>query len=338
MRWLVNESERRFQLNLKSYSSIFVNHSSNEQSMVGSIIQYFQPRSKVKDIVNVLDIDNDYEDITSHAYYAHMFSNDLLLQETQLGAKTVLKSTIKHRLGNHMETDGYLLTINTLIEDIMKRTVSDLPLQLKRLNIDSLIKLFNIDLTETDIREKGYTNYYLYQAQRLLEVLVNQLLENHQKPIMLIYNFPESYLSPKEQLEMKKILTELGNSIEVLVVTKSLIFLANDLGGSNYFINENQLITESLLDDLEWNCPVDYEREEIKASLLNLFKQFANYFELKPTISNYQIAEVNLFNSLDLYVLVYVLDQMDFDFVLDLEEEKVAKPVLEYVKYITGEL
>nr|WP_289038666.1 hypothetical protein [uncultured Allobacillus sp.] len=332
MNWLISQTDKRFQLNISSYSSIFVNHSSNEQAMIGSLIQYFQPRSKVKDLVKIMDIMNDYEEVSTHSHYAHMLSNDLLLQETQLGAKTVLKSSIKSNLGNHMETEGYLLTINTLVEDLIEKTLDDLPIKYKSLNIDSLIKSLYVDLTE----QNTYTNYYLHQSKSLVEFLVNQLRKDYKKPIILIYNFPESYLSPKEQLEMKDILIGISESVKVLVITKSLIFLADEFNGLNYFLNEKQIITECLLDDLEWECPVDYEREDIKESLIRQFGQFANYFELNPTISNSRLAEINVFSSLDLYVLVNLLDRLRFQYNLDLDENKVVEPVMNYVKHIKG--
>lgn len=95
MKWLIKKDEHQYQINFSSYSSLFVNCKTNPNNLIKPIIQYFQPRAKVKELLSVLDLINDFEEISSHSFTAIELSNELLKNETSLGAKTIA-ITYKH--------------------------------------------------------------------------------------------------------------------------------------------------------------------------------------------------------------------------------------------------
>lgn len=94
LRLLVRKDIEEYELNIGQYSSLFVNYTTNERSLIQPIIDYFQPRSKVKNELNVLNTMDDYEEISSARFHAIVFTNDLLLEETKLGSKSLLKGQV----------------------------------------------------------------------------------------------------------------------------------------------------------------------------------------------------------------------------------------------------
>jgi hypothetical protein len=329
MKWLVSNGTEKYQFNLMQYSSLFVNHTTNESELLNPLIEYFQPRSKMKDIVTVKDLENGLDDITPHALTAFQVSNHMLAEETLLGSKSLLKSHLKHEFSNHLETDGYLLTINTLVEDLLDTVVDELPFKSKKFTMDSLIKLLEIDLSS--IENDKTTNSLVSQNKLILQLIQKHLKVTHTNSLILFLMFPELSLSPRDQLAMKNFLLDLCNDIQVFVVTCSKRFIVDNLHGMNYFSYGKQVITDELLNDLEWESPLPYGREELIQSLLNVIKNHIDMFELVPLISNYVNAEIVVFNSIDLYVLIFMMNRLKFKYKLDLDVKNMDKPVYRYV-------
>lgn len=329
MKWIVNNGKEKYQLNLASYSSLFVTESTNEDNLLRPVMEFFQPRSKVKDVVTVRDYVNDLEEITHHAFTAFELSNNKLREETLLGSKSLLKSHLKSEFSNHLETDGYILTINTLANDLLSAVNDDLPVKLKSFTIDSFIKLLEVDFSIVESDNK--TNRLLSQNKLIVQTIKKHLKMNYKNSLILFFMFPELNLSPKEQLTMKEFLLDLSNDVNLFVVTNSKHFISDELAGMNYFSYGRQLFTDEMINDLEWESPLPYSKEELLVSLSNVIKNHIDMFELIPTISNYIQSEIVIFKAIDLYVLIFILNKLKFKYQLDLNPEIIDRPVFEYV-------
>ncbi|WP_027963580.1 hypothetical protein, partial [Halalkalibacillus halophilus] len=327
--WKIDFEDERYDLNIANYSSLFVNYTSNETNLINVLNDYLQPRSKVKDVMHIKDVGNDYEEINHHQVVAFKLSNDLLLAEISLGAKSYTKNQIKHDLLNNIETDGYLNTINTLIEDLVEQALLEYPIRSKDFTIDTFMKMLEIDMGL--VNNQGVTNNFLHQNKILLPIVKKHLEIVTKGRKIIFYMYPESYLSPKEQMELKNLLIEYSEEIPVFVVTKSPVFISTSLHGLNYFIKDKQLFTKDLIEEMEWESPLGYDSSSIEESIQFIFNKFANQFELNPIISNYKNTDIVLFKSIDLFVIVYLFMKIGFSFQLDIDEEKVDKPVYEYL-------
>ncbi|SDK46883.1 hypothetical protein [Sediminibacillus albus] len=328
LRLLVRKDAEDYELNIGKYSSLFVNYTTNERALIQPLIDFFQPRSKGKNDVRVYDIVNEYEELASSRYHALMFTNDILLEETKLGSKSLLKGQVKQNLLNNVEADGYINNINVLIEDLIEQSISELPVRPRLLTYDSLIKLLEIDLGSDML---GETNHFMHQNKLLLPILNKYLVNNLKQPGIVFFFYPETYLSPKEQTEMHQLLQIFSENIPVFVITKSKQFLSDELIGMNYFIRNNQIFTNEFIEELEWNSPVNYDFSDLENRAVTLFHRFADVLELNPTISNYTDADVVLFTSIDLFVIVSLLFRMKYDFELNVDESSIDAPVYKYI-------
>lgn len=326
MKWQIDQEEKSYQLNFSAYSSLFVNHTMNEEQLIHSLINFFQPRSIIKNTMTITDKANDFDEINHHSFTAFEFSGQLLKEETKLRAKSLLKAKLKDDFFSHIETDGYLLTINTLIDDLFNTVVDQLPIKTNDLTIDSLLKLIEIDFSS--LSEE--TNV-LSRSKRIINSIVSYLNNKHHHSLILFFSFPELYLSPKEQLAMKRHLIEISKDMHVFVITNSKYFIADDIGGNNYFLYENQLLTDEFFNDLEWESPLPFTKPELINATQHIIKNYVDNFEMLPSISNYRQADIVIFNSIDLYVLVFILKKLSFHFQLDIDFKLIDKPVAKYV-------
>jgi len=326
MKWQIDHGERKYQLNFASYSSLFVNHTMSEDKLIQSLVEFFQPRSKVKNSMTITDIENDFDDINHHSFIAFELSNELLNEEIKLGAKSFLKAKLKHDFLNHIETDGYLLTINTLAEDLLNSVVEQLPVKMKDMTINTILKLFEVDFDSNDEE-----NDVLSRNKMIIDFIIKYLSNKHNHALVLFFSFPELYLSPKEQIQMKEYLVEISKKTHIFVITNSKHFITDDIVGNNYFSYEDQLLTNEFFDDLEWESPLPYTKTELIKSTQRMIKQHVDAFELMPSISNYKQADIISFNSIDLYVLVFILSKLRFDYQLDVDHDLIEKPVFKYI-------
>ncbi|WP_411954626.1 hypothetical protein ACKXGF_01900 [Alkalibacillus sp. S2W] len=329
-KWLINVHDQSFQVNIGSYSSLFVNYTTSESHLIDSVVNYFQPKSKVKEAVTVKDKQNDFADVESQYMQAFQLSNEMVLEEAKIGSKSLLKQQMKHSLLNHVETDGYIQTINTLMEDLAEQALPEHPVVLKHFSVDAYLKMieFNTGLVDQYYEE---TNDFLTQAKVLLPIIKQYLKKSVSGKKIIFYLYPELYLSPYEQREMKELLKQISKDIPVFVVTKSTLFLTDQINYQNYYIEDQQLFTDELLEELEWHSPLDYDETQLKKHVESVVNKHINVFELNPLISNYRNADIIVFDSISLYIVVFLFMKMDFPFRLDLKEENVDLPVYKYV-------
>lgn len=321
--WFVNHNNNRWQLNLMPYSSLFINDTNSLDTIVKPIIEYFQPKSKLKDVLSIKNIKDEFEEITSHTFTAIELSNYQLRDEPMLNAKSFLKYQLKNEIQSHMETDGYLLTINTLVHDLITTVISELPVKTNDITTDILIKQLEVDFTTNKTS-------VIQQNKLLLRMIKKYVLTKHSNSILIFYLYPELFLSPKEQIDMKEYLYSLSKELNIFVVTSSPYFIAKDLSGINYIYNSEQLYTEQFLDDLEWESPLPYEKNELIASLLNVTKNYIDVLEIKPLISNYKQADIVVFTSIDLYVVIFMMKKLKLEYRLEIKKGSIDKPVYDY--------
>ncbi|WP_079708831.1 hypothetical protein [Paraliobacillus ryukyuensis] len=324
---LVKKDYEEYEINISQYSSLFVNHTTDERSLIQPIIEYFQPRSKMKNELKVIDLEND-EELSTARFQAITFSNDLLLEETKLGSKSLLKGQVKQSFLNNVEADGYINNINILLEDLVDNSIAELPVKPKLLTYDSIIKLLEIDMGQNMV---GETNQFIYQNKLLLPILGRHLRNNLKQPGIIYFFYPETYLSPKEQIEMYELLQIFSETIPVFVITKSKQFLTKQMSGMNYFIKNKQMFNPKFIEDLEWNCPVNFEYEDLQQSVMNILFKYADVLELEPELSNFTDADVILFQSIDLYVFTSLMYKMKFKFSINLDKDKMYTPVYNFI-------
>lgn len=145
----------------------------------------------------------------------------------------------------------------------------------------------------------------------------------------IIYLYPEAGLSIKEQMRFRKILNDL--SIPVIVLTESPCFLSKNFRGLNYFINNVQMITKTFLEDSYWNAPINVEKEKIEERFEYLFVKYCSVLEIKPIISNYVLADIIVFNDIDLYVIVSFLKHCNLEYQLDIDKTKISLALSTYL-------
>lgn len=325
--WLVRTEEKEYSINLTRYSSLFVNYTSDENALIQPVVDFFQPRSKVKDEYTILDRMNDYEELSTKKFIAYILSNDIIINEMKLGAKSMLAGQIKKNLLNDAEADGYINTINVLLEDLVTSSNSEIPVRAKSFTHQSIIKLLELDM---DLTRGEETNSVLHQNKQLIPIMKDYILSVPTPPILFFF-YPENYLSPKEQVEMRQLLDQLSTYIPLFILTKTKIFLSEEYAGLNYFVNEQQLFTQELLEELEWNSPIEFSIEELEKSVLHVAKKSMAYWELHPILSNYRSADLVLFEAIDIYVFVELMKKTGFVFEVDLDQDKIPDPVYHYV-------
>ncbi|MGN8646462.1 hypothetical protein ACTNEO_11750 [Gracilibacillus sp. HCP3S3_G5_1] len=328
LRLLVRKGVYEYDINISQYSSLFVNYTTDERSLILPLIEYFQPRSKAKNELKIVDIDNGYEELSTARFHAITFTNDSLLEETKLGSKSLLKGQVKQSFLNNIEADGYINNINVLLEDLVEESISELPVKPKLLTYDSIVKLLEIDI---GLNMMGETNQFMHQNKLLLPILNRYLINNLKQPVIVFFYYPETYLSPKEQKEMYKLLQIFSKTIPVFVITKSKQFLTKEMSGMNYFIQSKQIFSPQFIEELEWNSPVNFDYLDLQKSVMSILYRYADVFELEPKLSNFQDADVVLFKSIDLYVFSSLMYKMKYKFSLNLDDNQMYKPVYEYV-------
>jgi hypothetical protein len=327
--WLIQEENHTINMNVSPYTCIMDNHSFNEQNFLERLTDFFQPRSKMKDQLKVIDIANDEEEITHNQAQFFMISNMDLLEEVKLGAKSLFKQQIKNDFSRLPEFHGYLQTINTLIEDVVQLTDTTIPLKSKQFTSESFMKSMEVAFSTEE--EIDYRCAY-ERIRKLFPYYIKSVKDSSKAAPYIIYFYPEHLLSPKEQEEMKKMLKSFSNQITIIVLSKSKYFLAENLFENNMFIWKKQQFDEELIEDMVWNAPLDYSKEEIYEAFSNIIQYYAENLETTPVVSNYKIADIAVFKEIELYVLIYFMNKQHFDFQLDLQWEVMSEAMKQFTK------
>lgn len=91
------------------------------------------------------------------------------------------------------------------------------------------------------------------------------------------------------------------------------------------------MITEEFIDDSYWNAPINIEIEKFKERFEYLFKNYCSFLEVNPTISNYNLTEIVVFDDLDLYIVIAFLKHCKFNYHLDIDKEKISSALSAYL-------
>lgn len=319
--WEVRSPDSTVFLNVGKYTSIIDDHDEHEEELLANIDSYFQKRTNknitIKDHLTG-------EIIEPNEYISYIITHNTVDEEHKLGATGLLNKKLQRDLLNNLETEGYLNSINILMEDFLNLLEKDMPLKVKRFDHKQFIKQLTF--------EYDYTIDYSRLINRLFEIiplLVDEMNTQSNNKTLLIYLYPESNLSPKEQMQLNQLLRNLN--IHVVVLTDSPIFFSEELDTINYMRFGSQVVSTDLISDMYWDSPLDYSRDSIKKSLEMVIKNYSSKFEVEPTISNHEVSEIILFNALDVYVCSYFLKECKHPFKLNLLTENLPASLNEYL-------
>lgn len=320
--WEVRNTEKdAVTFNIGKYTSIIDDHHEHEEEILYDINSYFQKRSN-KDITVIEKMTGEVVD--SKEFTAFIVDHNSIDGEHQLAASGLLNKKLQRDLLNNLETDGYLNSINILMEDFLNLLEKDMPLKVKRFDHRQFIKQLTF--------EYDFTIDYSRLINRLLEIiplLIDEMNKQSNNNTMLIYLYPESKLSPREQMDLSRLLKSLH--VNMVVLTDSSTFFSDDTDTINYMRFGEQIITPQLISDMYWDSPLNFTREDIKTSLHKLINNYSSKFELVPTISNYKVSDIILFDSIDIYVCCYFLKRCHHNFNLDIAFDQVPKSLNEYL-------
>lgn len=324
---MIKEAAKNYQIKVSSFTSVYTNESTDEEILIENILQYFQPRSKLKGIVSIQDEDDALEEISSKHFQMIGFNNQTLEDELKLGAKSNLKQFVKNQLCSDKEADGYLNTVNVLLSDIVERIDSSIPLKYNNLNFDSIVKQISIN---TAVEELNLDSTYTRNSY-LLPLLVNHLLLVATSPLLLCYYYPESELSTKEQMQFREILDRIAEKVPLLIVTSSKYFLARNYEGINYYASDKQVLDDEFIENLIWDSPEVFEEENLKERLQYILSQYIDLLEINPSISNFEDADIILFKNIDLYILIYLMHYLNYNYHLSVDHSKLSKATYRYI-------
>lgn len=319
--WEVRSPDDTVFLNVGKYTSIIDDHDEHEEELLANIDSYFQKRTN-KNITIKDQLTGDI--IDPNEYISYIITHNTVDEEHKLGATGLLNKKLQRDLLNNLETEGYLNSINILMEDFLNLLEKDMPLKVKRFDHKQFIKQLTF--------EYDYTIDYSRLINRLFEIiplLVDEMNTQSNNKTLLIYLYPESNLSPKEQMQLNQLLRNLN--IHVVVLTDSPIFFSEQLDTINYMRFGNQVVSTDLISDMYWNSPLDYSRDSIKKSLEMIIQNYSSKFEVEPTISNHDVSEIILFNALDVYVCSYFLKECKHPFKLNLLTGNLPASLNEYL-------
>src|SRR5699024_4623384 len=213
--WEVRNAEKNtVSLNIGKYTSIIDDHHEHEEEMLHDLNLYFQKRAS-KDITIKENVTGEIVD--SKEFTAFVVDHISIDAEHQLAASGLLNKKLQRDLLNNLETEGYLNSINILMDDFLNLLEKDMPLTVKRFDHKQFLKQLTF--------EYDFTIDYSRLINRLtgvLPLLIDEMNKQSNNNTLLIYMYPESRLSPREQVEFSKLLKSLN--VTVIVLTDSTIF------------------------------------------------------------------------------------------------------------------
>ncbi|MFS8253911.1 hypothetical protein ACHK7U_09275 [Staphylococcus hominis] len=310
-------------LNTSTYTSIYNEDSTHEEYILNKLNNYFQPRNSNKDTVTITNL-TDYERVSHNRFRGFLLNHSTIENEHQLSATSMMTKKIIREMQSDMEIEGYINSINVLLDDLRDNLKGTLPLSIKSFDLKQIIKLlsFKYDYSEDYAR-------LITRLEQVVPIVVDEMNYQANEKAFIIYLYPEAGLSIKEQIRFRKILNDL--SIPVIVLTESSCFLSKNFRGLNYFINNVQMITETFLEDSYWNAPINVEKEQIEERFEYLFVKYCSVLEIKPIISNYVLADIIVFNDIDLYVIVSFLKHCNLEYQLDIDKTKISLALSTYL-------
>lgn len=318
------ENEPTIQLNIGKYTSLYNEHETHEEEILSYIHNFFQPRSTLKEAMTIKDIINE-DMLMPRTYQSFLLSHPVIEQEHQLAASSMMYKKLLRDLQTNIETDSYLASINVLLEDLLAKHQKELPLAVKPYDYKQFIKQLTF--------EYDYQKDYSRLINRLLELLpkiVQEMNAQTNNKTILIYLHPEANLSAKEQQKFRKLLLSLP--VEILIVlTESTQFISNDLTAMNYLRGNKQMLSKQVKETLVLDAPLNYTQEEIMASLERILKHYSQVFEISPKISNHRLADMMLFDAVDIYTGIAFMKLNNHHYQLDMQWDKVPHALKAYI-------
>ncbi|MHD0396755.1 hypothetical protein ACY2DA_02590 [Staphylococcus simulans] len=310
-------------LNTSEYTSIYNEDSTHEEFILDTLKNYFQPRNSNKDTVTITNI-IDHERVSHHQFRGFLLNHTAIENEHQLSATSMMTKKIIRELHSDMEIEGYINSINVLLDDLRDNLKGTLPLSVKSFDLKQFIKLlsFKYDYSEDYAR-------LITRLEQVVPLVVDEMNYQAKERAFVIYLYPEAGLSIKEQIRFRKILNDLP--VSVIVLTESPYFLTESVKGLNYFIDNCQMITSSFFEDSYWNAPINVEKEQIKERFEYLFRKYCSVLEINPIISNYALADIIVFNDIDLYIIVSFLKHCNLEYHLDIDKTKLSSALSAYL-------
>ncbi|MCO4330610.1 hypothetical protein [Staphylococcus hyicus] len=325
MIWDIKSNDiNRVSLNIGHYTSIYNEHDTKEEDILQIINDYFQKRNSNKDEVVIFDAINQ-ESISHSAYQSWMINHEMIEKEHGLASNAILTKKILRNIGNHIESESYFNSIHALHEDVLLLAKNELPICLKKFDYKSFLKLLEFQYEPGDDYDR-----LIVRLEKILPILVEEMNALSNQKTLLIYCYPEANLSPKEQIRFRKCLENLG--IPIIVLTGSMHFISDKIENNNYLRNGKQMLTSSFINQLCWNAPLNFDETDIQNSLNNFIQLYQEKLELSPTITNYRLGDIMLFDSIDLYVGISYMKHIDQHFELDIEYKLLNIPLQKYVK------
>ncbi|EFU83469.1 hypothetical protein [Staphylococcus lugdunensis] len=317
------ESLPNIELNIGKYTAIYNEYETIEEDLLTIVDGYFKRRNSNSKEVSIIDTLNQ-ELVSHHLFESVIIDNNLIENEHLLGASSILNKKIQRDFVNNLESNGYLQSINSLLEDLLELlNYTDLPLRTKQFDIKQFVKMLKF---EYDLKD-DYTRL-IVRIEQVLPLVIEELKKQHNNQLLLIYLYPEANLSPKEQIRLKQLLISLD--VNIIVLTGSMHFLAQQWKNNNYIRYDKQKLTSNFIDRLVWDAPLNFEQLEIENSLNQFTLTYQDKIEVHPTISNYQIAPIMLFNAIDLYVGINYMQHCQHQFNFDIDETLLPKTMFKY--------
>ena len=309
-------------LNVGNNTVIFDERNTQEELYLKAIDGYFKNRGSNSGEVSIINV-QDGELIPSSRYVSYIYDNTIMDGEHKLASTSILSKKVLRQATSSLESSGYINSINILMDDFLDILELDLPLINKQFDLKAFIKFleFSVD---------GEDDYLYNRLKIVLPKLIEEMKDLAKREIILIYLYPESGLSSNEQIEFREFLYSLP--VKKIILTSSPHFIADTLFENNLIVNEKQIITEDLIDNMYWECPMNFSKEEIEASLFKVLKNYLPKIEVNPQISNHELCDIIIFDSLDIYTIVYFLKNHGFSFDINLEYSRVPDLLTKYLK------
>jgi len=323
-KWEITKESTKYKLNFSSYTSIYNVQDTREEEIVQIVYDYFQPRSKSDETIKIYDQTNDVL-IGNKDFQAYYFSNDILMEEFGLSASTIMNKKLSRLLSEDAEVGMYLNTVNSLLEDSLNRIQEKVPIRIDPIDYKKLLKMIKFDLS---INYDTKMNY-IEKLELILPLLIEEIKISAKSEPIIIYNHPETYLSPNEQKKFREILEQ--QNVKLIILTESSYFLSKELKGLNIYRNNRQMMSYTLLEDIYWNAPLNFEEEAIKESLEKIFRLYVSKFEITPVITNYHLGDIILFEPVDIYVCISFLQFCNYDYEFDLKLDGLPEALVKYI-------
>ncbi|MDK4055243.1 hypothetical protein O0C84_00040 [Staphylococcus pseudintermedius] len=327
MTWtLKGEIIPSIELNIEPYTSIYNEFETVEEDILQTICDYFQKRSSNKNQIEIIDCMHD-EVIPTQRYQCWLINHEFVEKEYELAQTSLLNKKLLRKLQENFEIEHYFQTMNALLDDLVTEIDHDLPIQHKYFDHKVFLKQLQFRF-EDDVNYQRRIN----RLEKMLPLIVEEMAQISGHRTLLIYTYPEAHLSPKEQIQFRACLENLN--VPVMTLTGSSHFISRNLMGMNYIRKQRQLIREQWIKQLAWDAPLNYEKEHIMESLKQFLHLYQDKLEIVPCISNHRLADIMLFEPIDIYVGLSFMKYADQPYSADIHLDLLPEPVSRYIEIL----